>query len=306
MIVQGKLYEHTQPWPADAVARYTPGDLPAIIRGILKGEAFDAAEFSLAAWIILVDRGDVRMAAVPVFPARTFFHSCLWVRFDSPLHALADLRGKTVALRDYTSTTSIWFRGYLKERHGVDWKDIRWVSNPAGRFPPPPEAAVVPGSADLEDMLCDGAVDAFFSVRTKDQKKPPAERVLRRLLADPQSDEEAWFRYDRIFPILHTVVVSNAALAKDVGAARAIFDGYAGAKSEALRQRLGTTMLPWSEQLWDRAADIVGRDPLPYGLSAENRRVIERLVDYMLDQKLIARRIPVDELFVPGSYAWAE
>lgn len=304
MIVQGKLYEHTLPWPADAAASYAPGDLSAIIRGILKGEAFDAAEFSLAAWIILTDRGETRMIAAPVFPARTFFHSCLWVCADSPMRALTDLRGKTVALRDYTSTTSIWFRGYLKERHGVDWKDIRWISNPSGRFPPPPDAGVTPGTADLEDMLLDGAVDAFFSVRTKDQKKPPGERALRRLLADPQSDEEAWFRRDRIFPILHTVVVSKDALAKDANAAKAAFDGYAGAKSEALRRRLGATMLPWSEQLWDHTADVFGRDPLPYGLTADNRRVIEKLVDYMLDQKLIARRIGVDELFMPGSDVW--
>jgi 4,5-dihydroxyphthalate decarboxylase len=40
-----------------------------------------------------------------------------------------------------------------------------------------------------------------------------------------------------------------------------------------------------------------GEDPWPYGIEP-NRPTLEALVDYLFEQDMISRRIPVDDLFV--------
>ena len=42
---------------------------------------------------------------------------------------------------------------------------------------------------------------------------------------------------------------------------------------------------------------VVGEDPLPFGIES-NRATIEALESYAYKQKLIPRRMPIEELFV--------
>jgi len=43
---------------------------------------------------------------------------------------------------------------------------------------------------------------------------------------------------------------------------------------------------------------MFGQDPLPYGLETSNRIVINKLQDYLVEQRLIGRRHDVSSLFV--------
>ena len=43
---------------------------------------------------------------------------------------------------------------------------------------------------------------------------------------------------------------------------------------------------------------MFGGDPWPYGVEP-NRRALEALVQYLVDQSMIAKPIRVDDLFVP-------
>lgn len=306
MIIQGRDYEHTLAIATSPGAswRYQPTELGPAIQKILKGDTFDASEFTLAGYIILHDRGDLKFRALPVFPARSFFHSCLWVRRDSPLQRLDDLAGKRIGLRDFSSTTSVWFRGHLKAAHGVDWTSVTWVVGPNRRFPPPDTADIKAADGDLEDMLINREVDVFFSVRVRDQKKPERARELRPLLADPHAAEAAYFRQTGLFPLLHVVVISDAAAAADPGAPKAVFDLFETAKRAALTRKLGSTFLPWGESHWERMMALFGGDPLPYGLTDDNCRNAQTLIDYLHDQKLIQRKPRVADLFWPGSAEW--
>src|SRR5262249_36437021 len=40
----------------------------------------------------------------------------------------ADLKGKRVGIRSFTTTTGAWIRGILANDHGVDLDQIRWVT----------------------------------------------------------------------------------------------------------------------------------------------------------------------------------
>jgi hypothetical protein len=65
----------------------------------------------------------------------------------------------------------------------------------------------------------------------------------------------------------------------------------------AKRRRLGASFIPWSGGAWGTVMEIFQDDPVEYGLGAANRKVIDKLQDYLLEQRLIHRRHALTELF---------
>lgn len=64
--------------------------------------------------------------------------------------------------------------------------------------------------------------------------------------------------------------------------------------------------MPWGMRHWNKVFDQFGGNPLPYGLTEINRNVIQRLANFLFDQKLISKRAEVDELFIGASREFAE
>ena len=56
--------------------------------------------------------------------------------------------------------------------------------------------------------------------------------------------------------------------------------------------------LAWFSAAWEEQNELLGRDPWTYGLGAANRKNLEAAVHYTHQQGLIAREIPVAELFI--------
>ena len=84
--------------------------------------------------------------------------------------------------------------------------------------------------------------------------------------------------------------------------ATSLFNAFCEAKAIAARKmrELGTLryMLPWmaSRDRGDRRG--LRRRPWPYGIEP-NRPILEALVQYLADQALIEKPVPIDKLFVP-------
>jgi 4,5-dihydroxyphthalate decarboxylase len=57
-------------------------------------------------------------------------------------------------------------------------------------------------------------------------------------------------------------------------------------------------MLPWIREAVQEIDEQFAGDPWPYGIAA-NRPTLEALVQYMAEQHLIARPLPIEDLFVP-------
>ncbi|HEX7054690.1 MAG TPA: PhnD/SsuA/transferrin family substrate-binding protein [Burkholderiales bacterium] len=286
--------------------RYVVRPLLEIFEGMLNERRYECCEFSLANYIMLRDRGADWLHAVPIFPYRAFRHSTLYVRVDSPLREPADLRGKRVGVPDYSMTAAVWTRGILKEQYGVDWSEMRWVASGRQRFAALPGAPLEVGTSDLEADVIAGKLDAILTPTPEDEKKPAGERRLRSLIADVQKAEEDYVRDYGVYPINHVMVIRDDALRRLPALPRALFEAYAEAKARAYKRRLGTTLMPWGMRHWNKVFDQFGGNPLPYGLTPLNRAVVERLAGFLHDQKLIARKPSVDELFIPESLGFSE
>jgi 4,5-dihydroxyphthalate decarboxylase len=109
------------------------------------------------------------------------------------------------------------------------------------------------------------------------------------LLADADEAADRYLRSHGNWPVNHLVVVKDELLAADPGLADGIVDAFARAK----QLYLDSGEL---EPAHARAAEVMGADPLPYGLEP-NRAVIEELIDHAVAQRILRRRPSPDELF---------
>jgi 4,5-dihydroxyphthalate decarboxylase len=280
---------------------YRPVGVATSFGTILRKQPFQACEFSLANYLMMLDRGDTRMTATPIFLNRAFRHGVVLVRKDSPIKSFAELRGKRVGAREYSQTAAVWLRGLLRDDYKVDWRDIRWYCGTEQRFPPPSEATVDRGDDDPEELLIAGKLDALVAVITKDSHKPAGQRELRPLLPDSDAAERDYYKRTGIYPLNHTVVIERGLARAHPAVGQAIYDAYESGKAKALKRKLGSTLMPWGAQRWDDAMTLFRGDPMPYGLTDANRAQIETLIGYVHEQGLISRRPKVDEIFEPGA-----
>ena len=89
-----------------------------IWRRMLNDYDFDASELSLSSYLIAKSMGKP-LIAIPVFPARTFRHSYIFVNRKSGINTPADLVGKRVGVADFQQTATVWMRGIPQHEYGV-------------------------------------------------------------------------------------------------------------------------------------------------------------------------------------------
>jgi 4,5-dihydroxyphthalate decarboxylase len=299
--VYGVDYEHTLTLAGEyhgVQLSYERLPTQKIFVPMLESRCFEICEFSLANYLTLRAAGERWLNAVPIFPMRAFRHGLATTRKDSTLASLGELAGKRVGVEDYSMTAAVWFRGLLQEAYGVDPDSITWVTHAKQRFPFPEGARVETTHTALEDLLCDGVIDAMLAFGVKDARLPPGERRLRPLLQDAMAEEKAYYERTGIYPINHTVVIRSDVLEKCPAAAAAVCAAYQHAKQRAYERQLATTLLPWGKLHWTATLEMFGGDPLPYGLDATNRLVVGRLARYLREQRFIAEEPDLDAVFV--------
>jgi len=272
---------------------------------------FDIAELSSSEFISLMGRGDCPFVALPVFPSRVFRHGYIFVNAHAGIRAPKDLDGRRIGVPLYTQTAAIWVRGHLMHEYGVKLDTIRWVqgaveqggSHGSPHAPPllEPVAIEVNSSArSLEKLLAEGDIDALIGSR-----KPPLlgrSADIVRLFPDFRAIEREFWLRTQIFPIMHLIAIRRELYEQNPWIAGILYQAFVDAKARALaRMHYGgslAVMLPWLMSEVEEVDELFGGDAWPYGLEP-NRPTLEALVQYMAEQKFIARPMPIEELFVP-------
>src|SRR5919204_946874 len=239
--------------------------------------AYDVCEMAATTYLVAREHGKP-FTALPVFLTRGFHHKAVLARQPADPKTL---EGTHVGVnRGYTVTTGVWARGILATRYGVDLDSITWVRSDdehVAEYEPPPNVEDLGPGRDLGEAVLAGELAAAVG----DVKTPG----LVPLLADAQEAAEREARERRTWPVNHLVVIRDELLEH----APAVFDAFERGKD--LYVESGDL-----EPLHARAAELVGGDPLPYGIEP-NRAVIEELLDHAVAQKILRRRPAVEELF---------
>jgi len=298
--IHGGDHDHVRDVAGDAdgaMLRYQAMSLQELFPKMLETRCYEICEFSLANYLIVRGNGGDWLSAVPVFPFRCFRHSFALTRRDSALTDLRGLAGRKVGVPDYSMTAAVWFRGLLRAQYGVDHRTITWVTPRKQRLAIPQGVRIEFTDGELEALLLAGDLDAMLGVSRRDAALPVGERRLRTVLPDAEAVERDYFAHTSIFPIMHCVVIRNDVLERMPQLPQAVATAYAAAKTRAYARR-SASVLPWGVTRWDDDMAFFGRDPLPYGLNALNRMVVETLAGYLREQGFVSRLPHLDTLFL--------
>jgi 4,5-dihydroxyphthalate decarboxylase len=211
---------------------------------------------------------------LPVPVSGRFQHHC--IGFNKELGHLdpKDIEGKKVGVRTYAQTTGLWVRGVLQHEYGVDLNKVTWMvidESHLAEYADPANTVRLPKDASIPDMMLKGEVAA--AILGNDMPKDPR---VQRLVPDPMNAARDWYAREGVVPINHMFVVHQ-----DISRQRPdiVKDIY--------------RMLLESRDLTEGGLP----DPFPpVGLEA-NRKGIQMAIDWSFEQKIIPRRIAVDELF---------
>jgi 4,5-dihydroxyphthalate decarboxylase len=273
-------------------------------------QEFEAAEMSSSDFIRGHAQGNSPFVALPVFISRVFRHGHIAVD-RRVIKSPNDLAGKRIGVPLYPMTAAIFIRGLLMHDHGVDFSGVTWVEgaldeskphrNPT-RLPFSRPIRIEPNNSgrSLSQLLEAGDIQATIGAALPEAARHNPN--IGRLFPDYRVREKDYFKRTKIFPIMHLIVVRRDLYEAHPFVATSLFNALCDAKAIAAKKMRypGTLryMLPWLAAEIEKMDEVFGADAWPYGVDA-NRPTLEALVQYMVEQGLIAQAVPIDSLFAP-------
>jgi 4,5-dihydroxyphthalate decarboxylase len=226
--------------------------------------AFDVSEMAIVTYL-MAKCFNKPMVLLPNVVVARFQHGHALYYARSGTLKPADLNGKRVGIRSFTTTTGAWLRGILANDYGVDLNSIDWITFEdahVAEFRDTTKRA--PAGKAIIPMLLDGELDAVLGEKVEHPDLKP-------LFPDAAAEEKAWFAKHKVLPINHMVVVSEKLSHEHPQAVQEVF-----------------RMLQESAALAPLA---------PKFSTDEMRRSLELITRYTAQQGLIPRAYAVNELF---------
>jgi 4,5-dihydroxyphthalate decarboxylase len=266
----------------------------AAMRRMVRGLEFDVCELALSTYLLSRAFGKP-FIAIPVFLTRNFHHRAVFHNVRSGLKSPKDLEGRTVGvLRGYTVTTGLWARGILQNEYGVDLKRITWAATGeehVAEYQAPSNVNYSNRGKDIVELLLSGEMDAAVGdLHTNSPQIQP-------LIPDARNAGFAYFRKMGVYPINHVVVIKSSILEAEPWVAEELFTTFKAAKNAYLTHlRAGKGLSPTDENFVS-VSQVVGSDPFPFGIEA-NRKTLETIIQFAVDQGVIPKAVNPEELFV--------
>jgi 4,5-dihydroxyphthalate decarboxylase len=188
----------------------------------------------------------------------------------------ADLPGRRVGVRSFAQTTGVWLRGHLQNDYDVDIGRVHWVTFEdahVSEFRDPAGVERAAPDKTLGKMVLDGELAAgIYGQELPDDKR------LQSVIPDPETAARQWHAKHAVVPINHMVVVTEDLARSRPETVREVYRMLLAGKRAAGLPKPG------------------GFDMQPFGFEA-CRPALQMIIDYCVQQRLIARRFAVEELF---------
>ena len=268
-------------------------------RRMVRGLEFDVCEMAITTYITARAHGK-RITGLPIFLARAFHHGAIVYNTKSGIMSPKDLEGRRVGVnRGYTVTTGLWARGVLQHQYGVDLNTITWGlsgDEHVAEYRPPSNVVPIEKGRKMADLVASGELPAAIGLEIESPDVKP-------LIANAAEAGLEALRTRGHYPINHLIVVKDEVLEAHPNLAPDIFNAFAEAKRDYVRRlQSGQIRTPTRvDDLHRQVMEITGRDPLPYGIEP-NRQALEEIIQYALEQRIIARPVTVEELFAPNTH----
>lgn len=272
-------------------------------RSILSGR-YVGGEMSISSFIRAKSQG-APLLALPVFLKRGLVQRSLLCSSDSPFTSPEQLKGKRVGLVSYTSSMAVWMRGILAEEYQLSRSSPIWFSlTPSPRttlleIPKDFAADKIEAWEELDgyahkldrrecfliSLLEKGELDAVVSFQAR-----IASDNIRPLLPE----DEFWSRYQKkkVYPINHLFVMHDALVSQCSGLGEVLLSTFKEAR------KLWVDYFPSKKRgAIEKEITRLGWDPFAYRLGEVEKRTLETFIEYLLQEKKISWKLPLDDLF---------
>jgi len=269
-------------------------------------EGVDVAEVSFNRYVGGYAKGDESLVGMPAFVLRGFRHRNFFVRSDSKLTKLSDLKGKRVGTNSWPDTGTMWCRVAMTDA-GVSVEDCQWVlgtldpKNPSK--PPSPNDAQPPrgarflsGSEDLMTELAEGRVDCITTA-----KAPPSVfkkgGAIRRLVENYPEIEADYHRRTGIYPGFHIVAARRSFAEEHPQAMRTIYEAMR--KSWTIwedKVKWFAEDSPWAMREMEYLCNEFAGDAA-FGMTPANRKMVETICREQHAQGLVQKAADPKRLF---------
>ena len=240
---------------------------------MIRENAFDAGELAIVTYLQAKAWGKP-FVMLPTPLSGRFQHHCIGFNHELGHLSPKDIEGRKVGVRTYAQTTGVWARGILQHEYGVDLDKVTWLTIDASHlseYHDPSNCRRLPAGARLDAMMLNGEIAA--AIMGNDMPKDPRVRTL---VPDAMAAARQWYQREGVIPINHIFVVRQELSKERPDVVRDIF-----------------RMLVESRNL---APESARATIPPIGLE-ENRKGLDMAIQCSYEQKIIPRRLSVDELF---------
>src|SRR6266498_1363880 len=149
------------------------------------------------------------ISGLPVFSKRKPVYQLIFCHVDSEISSPKDLEKKRVGSRTYRTALTVWARGLLRQRYGVDFSTVQWVLQAKEVFPihdSNAKIAYVDETKNMSQRLIAGELDAIITdiSDTKMFENLENHPKVRRLFPNyAQVDEELYRETGNFHPRAH-------------------------------------------------------------------------------------------------------
>jgi 4,5-dihydroxyphthalate decarboxylase len=242
-------------------------------KAMLREDAFDAGELAIVTYLQAKAFGKPYVA-LPAPISGRFQHHCAGFNREFGHIDPKDIEGKRVGVRTYAQTTGLWIRGILRHEYGVNLDKVTWCTLGEGHlaeYVDPPNCERLPKGSDIGQMMLNGELAA-----TLQGIDLPKDSRVERLVPNPHAAAKDWYARAGVVPVNHLFVVREQLARERPDVVREIF-----------------RMIQESRELTEGGLP----DPFPPMGYQANRKGIQLAIDWAYDQKIIPRRLTLDELF---------
>jgi 4,5-dihydroxyphthalate decarboxylase len=272
----------------------------------LKAGDFGLCDLNLGYFLPAIEAG-WELIGLPVFSKRKPVYQLIFCHADSGIRSPKDLEGKRIGSRTYRTAITVWVRGLLKDRYGVDTGNFHWVIQAKEVFPVHDESAriaYVDAKRNMVERLIAGELDAIVTDISDTKLFETLENhpKVKRLFPDYLEEDRKLYKETGIYTPVHLIVMSKKLDRDHPDLAAKFYAAFELAKKTAyddiLSDRGGFAVVYLRERMKEQMRDW--GDPWPYGIRA-NEPAIDAFVKYNHEQGMIRSKPSYAEIFAEGT-----
>ena len=248
-----------------------------------------------------------QIIGLPVFSKRKPAYQLIFCHADSGIQSPKDLEGKRIGSRTYRTALTVWARGLLRQRYGVDFSTVQWILQAKEVFPVHDQnlrIEYVDESKNMTQRLIAGELDAILTdiSDTKMFESLESHPKVKRLFPDYVKEDQQLYRDTGIYTPVHMIVMSRKLDREQPELAAKFYAAFEKAKQIAyddiLSDRGGFSVMYLRERMKEQMA--AWDDPWKYGVKA-NKTTIDAFIKYNVEQGMVRAAPAYTDIFAAGT-----